>query len=340
MKDIMQSHTSGDRVDLSTITASVIVVVDWGAQAVSERDLLTCRNKLLMTLKQKYLLAGLRSHSNHFICVVTATSANIVLIVHWFTLNEFNRIYMSAMKSRMKIRRPSIMCYENYEAPKCFDSAAARLSEEWLPTQVGVFYRCEGERRLIGTRRCWLTRHASYCRSPVFRAHYPHEWELSEHDVLARPWPSSVFSLQWLIRRVLLCGSCHFTHGFIKPVGGCSQAAVRVCVSMHDSVMKYWSVPSSTVRPLPAPFLSLNFILPFRLLSGWRGFILPGVACRSGRQTSSGPMTELIHRSCRMKRPFGVNPFHKASMGSFSQMPVPFCSPDSVRIWWKRTWES
>lgn len=31
-----------------------------------------------------------------------------------------------------------------------------------------------------------------------------HEWELSEHDVLAQPWPSSVFSLQWLSRRVLL----------------------------------------------------------------------------------------------------------------------------------------
>lgn len=37
-------------------------------------------------------------------------------------------------------------------------------------------------------------------------------------------------------------------------------------------------------------------------------------------------MTELIHRSCRMKRPFGVNPFQRASMESFSQMPVPFAA--------------
>lgn len=229
------------------------MVVDCGARAVSERDLLTCWNKLLMTPKQKYLLAGLKSHSNHFICVVTATSANIVLIVHWFTLSEFNRIYTSATKSGTKIRRPSIMRYERYEAPKCRPASAARSSEAWLPTRVGVFFfffsRCEGERQLTVTRRCWLTWHASYCRSPVLSAHYPHEWELSEHDVLARPCPSSVFSLQWLIQRVLLWSSCHFTHGFIKPVGGSSQAAVRVCVSMHDSVMKYWSVPSSTVRP-------------------------------------------------------------------------------------------
>lgn len=51
------------------------------------------------------------------------------------------------------------------------------------------------------------------------------------------------------------------------------------------------------------------FFLPS--LSWWRGFIFCSVACRSGRQTSSGPMTELIHRSCRMKRPFGVNPFQR-----------------------------
>lgn len=27
---------------------------------------------------------------------------------------------------------------------------------------------------------------------PVLRGHYPHEWELNEHDVLAQPSPSSV----------------------------------------------------------------------------------------------------------------------------------------------------
>lgn len=52
------------------------------------------------------------------------------------------------------------------------------------------------------------------------------------------------FSLQQLIRRVLLCGSCHFTHGYVKPVGGSSQAAVHVSVSMHNCAVKYRSVLS------------------------------------------------------------------------------------------------
>lgn len=36
----------------------------------------------------------------------------------------------------------------------------------------------------------WLRTHRP--ARPVLCAHYPHEWELSEHDVLAQPSPSSV----------------------------------------------------------------------------------------------------------------------------------------------------
>ena len=118
------------------------------------------------------------------------------------------------------------------------------------------------------------------------------------------------FFLQWLIWRVLLCGSCHFTHGYVKPVGGCSPAAVRVCVSMHDCVLKYWSVLSSTMGSPRRDSCPLILFF-FSSLSQWCGFIFYGMACKIRKATSSGPMTELIHRSCRMKRPFGVNPFQR-----------------------------
>lgn len=50
------------------------------------------------------------------------------------------------------------------------------------------------------------------------------------------------FSLQRLIRRVLLCGSCYFTHGYVKTVGGSSQAAVHVSVSMHAEVFYHSTI--------------------------------------------------------------------------------------------------
>lgn len=144
------------------------------------------------------------------------------------------------------------------------------------------------------------------------------------------------FSLQWLIQRVLLCGSRHFTHGYIKPVGGHPQATYRVCVSMHDS---HEILRSHIFEPLvDQRFLSLRFLFP-SLLSRCCGIALASMVCRSGRQTSSGAMTGLIHRSCRMKRPFRVNPFQRPQWEASLRRRA-LCSPDSARIWWKGTRES
>lgn len=112
----------------------------------------------------------------------------------------------------------------------------------------------------------------------------------------------------------------HKTCGRVAP----RPLSVFVCPCMTV----WWNIEVFYHRPLGRRrHDSCPLILFFRpSLSRRRGFIFSGVACRSGRQTSSGPMTELIHRSCRMKRPFGVNPFQRASMESFSQMPVPFAA--------------
>lgn len=40
--------------------------------------------------------------------------------------------------------------------------------------------------------------------------------------------------------RVVLCGSCHFTHDYVKPVGGLMQATVHVCVSVQDSATQWY----------------------------------------------------------------------------------------------------
>lgn len=134
------------------------------------------------------------------------------------------------------------------------------------------------------------------------------------------------FSLQWLIRRVLLCGSCHFTHGYIKPVGGCSQAAVRVCVSMHDSVMKYWSVLSSTVGSTPTQFLSLNFIFSFPLLSWCRVFILPWRGVQIRKANLIWTHDRANPSQLQNEKAVWSESIPKTSMGSFSQMPVPFAA--------------
>lgn len=91
----------------------------------------------------------------------------------------------------------------------------------------------------------------------------------------------------------------------------------------YHSIINHWVAVSAASVPkfYPSTLLYLGGVASFIYL-----FFSRSVARGSGRQTSSGPMTELIHRSCRMKRPFGVNPFHKASMESFSRMPVPFAA--------------
>lgn len=72
----------------------------------------------------------------------------------------------------------------------------------------------------------------------------------------------------------------------------------------------WWNIEELYCGPLvDRPFPSLHFLFPLLLLSCCRGVTSARVVCRSGRQTTSGAMTGLIYRSCRMKRPLGVNPF-------------------------------
>lgn len=133
------------------------------------------------------------------------------------------------------------------------------------------------------------------------------------------------FSLQWLIRRVLLCGSCHFTHGYVKPVGGCSHAAVNVCVSMHDCVMKYWSVLSSTIGWPLAGFLSLDFYFSCRLyLSGVAFF--PRTVVHIGTANLIWTHDRANPSQLQNEKAVGSDSIPTASIGSPSQILVPFAA--------------
>lgn len=171
--------------------------------------------------------------------------------------------------------------------------------------------------------RLWcLTLHASYCFSCPLCSLSP--WVRIKWTRCARSTITFLcFSLQWLIRRVLLCGSCHFTHGYIKAVGGCSQAVFLVCVSTHGCVMKYWRVLLSTIGWPAAWFLSLNFIffVPSFILVLCLHFSLHGVQIRKANLIWSHDRAN--PSQLQNEKAVWRESIPRASMGSISQMPCP-----------------
>lgn len=123
-----------------------------------------------------------------------------------------------------------------------------------------------------------------------------------------------------------MCGSCHFTHGHAKPVGGCSQATASVCVSMHDCVDEIlkWSVTPWSAVWAPSPvFVSLNCVI----LSYFSHSAASFAATRCDDQEGElhlGLVTQLINYSCIMKKRFGANSFPKPQLclASFLTLPL------------------
>lgn len=117
-----------------------------------------------------------------------------------------------------------------------------------------------------------------------------------------------------------MCGSCHFTHGHAKPVGGCSQATACVCVSMHDCVDEIlkWSVTLWSAVWSPSPvFVSLNYVI----LSHFSHVVASFAATRCDDQVGElhfRLVTQLINYSCIMRRRFGADSFSKPQLCSVS----------------------
>lgn len=165
-----------------------------------------------------------------------------------------------------------------------------------------------------------LTPHASSCSSWSLCLQSP--WVRIKRTWCARSAIALLcFSLQWLIRRVPLCGSHHFTHGYIKPVGGRSRAAYRVCVSMHDSLMKYWRALSWTISWPAIPVPSFSFSPSAFILLPWRRLSQHGVQIRKANLIWSHDRAN--PSQLQNEKAVWSESIPRTSMGSFSQMPCP-----------------
>lgn len=184
-------------------------------------------------------------------------------------------------------------------------------------------------------RHC-LTLYASSCSSCSMCLQSP--WVRIKWTWFARSAIALLcFSLQWLIRSVPLCGSRHFTHGYIKPVGCRLRATYRVCVSVHDSLMKNWRALSWTIGWPAISVPSFSFSPPAFILLSWHHLSQHGVQIRKANLIWSHDRAN--PSQLQNERPFGVNPFQgpqwKASLRCRA-----LSSSDSARIWWKGTRES
>lgn len=168
-------------------------------------------------------------------------------------------------------------------------------------------------------RRC-LTPHASSYSSCSLCSQSP--WVRIKRTWCARSAIALLcFSLQWLIRRVLLCGSRHFTHGYIKPVGGRSRATYHVCVSMHDSLMKYWRALSWTIGWPAIPVPSFSFSPPAFILLPWRCLSQHSVQIRKANLIWSHDRANPLQ--LQNEKAVWSESIPRTSMGSFSHMPCP-----------------
>lgn len=113
------------------------------------------------------------------------------------------------------------------------------------------------------------------------------------------PMVNSESAVVWLL---LFHTWLHKTCGRLLP-GHCPCMCVHAWLC--DEILKYFHHQTLGRRQQNSRSLILFFLSVSIFLAWWLyiySFFSLGMACRSGRQTSSGPMTELIHRSCRMKR--------------------------------------
>lgn len=166
----------------------------------------------------------------------------------------------------------------------------------------------------------WCSRHASPCSSCSLCSQSP--WVRIKRTWCARSAIALLcFSLQWLIWRLPLCGSRHFTHGYIKPVGGRSRATYHVSVSTHDFLMKYWRALLWTTGWPTIPVPSFSFSPPAFILLPWRHLSQGGVQIRKANHIWSHDRANLSQ--LQNEKAAWSESIPRTSMGSFSQMPCP-----------------
>lgn len=119
----------------------------------------------------------------------------------------------------------------------------------------------------------------------------------------------------------IVCGSRHFTHGYIKPVGGRSWATYHVCVSMHDFLMKYWRALLWTIGWLAITVPSFYFPPPAFISLPWRRLSQHSVQIRKANLIWSHDRAN--PSQLQNEKAAWSESIPRTSMGSFSQMPCP-----------------
>lgn len=184
----MQSNTPVDEVILCNYSPCSCC---WKTRCQNE-VLLMWWSKLLMTAKQKYLLArpknktqASRLTSLEYVTKTETSSECSLGHVKHVGLIHF---CLNAAKRRTITKRRLVMCSQpvlgDCKAPLVFWLFCCSVARKNLVHQF-----------ILTWCTCGPALHVTYCCSPVLSAHCPQEGKLSEHDVLFQPLPLFCFSL-------------------------------------------------------------------------------------------------------------------------------------------------